>query len=232
MATANVLPPIRNNVQLPPMENAISQQYGRQDMMAPSDRLGKEEKPTGGVSAYLDYEMDQMSDLDRKSTRLNSSHVSISYAVSSHLPPHLHPCPTRRSSDPDAHPQRAAPRPEQRPAPADGERDLAAVRSTRHDGALGPTGEGGKAHWRCLRLFGLRDGPDVRLRSEEHTSELQSRFDLVCRLLPSPTAPPPVPYTTLFRSRCPPPTCCPPSGTTSSSRRWRTRSRSSTVDKT
>src|SRR5207249_5940278 len=26
-------------------------------------------------------------------------------------------------------------------------------------------------------------GPDDRWRSEEHTSELQSRFDLVCRLL-------------------------------------------------
>src|SRR5699024_8202135 len=40
-----------------------------------------------------------------------------------------------------------------------------------------------------------------RLRSEEHTSELQSRFDLVCRLLLA--APPPFtlfPYTTLFRS--------------------------------
>src|SRR5437868_4683304 len=40
-----------------------------------------------------------------------------------------------------------------------------------------------------------------RLRSEEHTSELQSRFDLVCRLL---LRPPPrstlFPYTTLFRS--------------------------------
>src|SRR5207249_3049834 len=34
--------------------------------------------------------------LDRKSTRLNSSHVSISYAVSSL---HLHSFPTRRSSD-------------------------------------------------------------------------------------------------------------------------------------
>src|SRR5699024_6588847 len=38
-----------------------------------------------------------------------------------------------------------------------------------------------------------------RPRSEEHTSELQSRFDLVCRLLTSPTSPP-FPYTTLFRS--------------------------------
>src|SRR5207249_3603751 len=35
-------------------------------------------------------------------------------------------------------------------------------------------------------------------RSEEHTSELQSRFDLVCRLPPSS---PLFPYTTLFRSR-------------------------------
>src|SRR5699024_7009322 len=34
-------------------------------------------------------------------------------------------------------------------------------------------------------------------RSEEHTSELQSRFDLVCRLQPSSTL---FPYTTLFRS--------------------------------
>src|SRR5207249_11232946 len=31
------------------------------------------------------------------------------------------------------------------------------------------------------RLLGL--GPDYVQRSEEHTSELQSRFDLVCRLL-------------------------------------------------
>src|SRR5207249_6711989 len=28
-----------------------------------------------------------------------------------------------------------------------------------------------------------RDGHDPRKRSEEHTSDLQSRFDLVCRLL-------------------------------------------------
>src|SRR5699024_12179313 len=32
------------------------------------------------------------------------------------------------------------------------------------------------APWECLAAFGS-------LRSEEHTSELQSRFDLVCRLL-------------------------------------------------
>lgn len=63
MATANVLPPLRSNVQLPPMESAIPPQYARQqDMMVPSDRSRKEEKPTGGVAAHLDYEMDQMSD--------------------------------------------------------------------------------------------------------------------------------------------------------------------------
>src|SRR5699024_376820 len=39
------------------------------------------------------------------------------------------------------------------------------------------------------------------LRSEEHTSELQSRFDLVCRLLLLRPPPSPLfPYTTLFRS--------------------------------
>src|SRR5437868_1214001 len=36
-------------------------------------------------------------------------------------------------------------------------------------------------------------------RSEEHTSELQSRFDLVCRLLRRRDSPS-FPYTTLFRS--------------------------------
>src|SRR5207249_11964027 len=34
-----------------------------------------------------------------------------------------------------------------------------------------------------LRLAALVVGGDRLLRSEEHTSELQSRFDLVCRLL-------------------------------------------------
>src|SRR5207249_10135697 len=33
------------------------------------------------------------------------------------------------------------------------------------------------------RLGGLLNESHVSLRSEEHTSELQSRFDLVCRLL-------------------------------------------------
>src|SRR3982750_236738 len=48
------------------------------------------------------------------------------------------------------------------------------------------------------RRHGIRSAP-AQLRSEEHTSELQSRSDLVCRLLlekkhaAAPAAPPPLP---------------------------------------
>src|SRR5437867_3538699 len=45
---------------------------------------------------------------------------------------------------------------------------------------------------------GAEDAHEV-VRSEEHTSELQSPYDLVCRLL-SPLLPRLFPYTTLFRS--------------------------------
>ncbi|KKA18727.1 hypothetical protein T310_7325, partial [Rasamsonia emersonii CBS 393.64] len=63
MTSAPVLPPIRSNVQLPPMDSAIPPQYRRQDMVVqPEQQPPKEEKATGGVAAYLDYEMDQMSD--------------------------------------------------------------------------------------------------------------------------------------------------------------------------
>ena len=66
LATAPVLPPIRNNFQLPPMDsNAVLPQYRRQDINAqPGQRHSQQkgEKATGGVSAHLDYEMDQMSD--------------------------------------------------------------------------------------------------------------------------------------------------------------------------
>src|SRR5216683_6110014 len=37
--------------------------------------------------------------------------------------------------------------------------------------------------WMCLRQSSARPVPRRRPRSEEHTSELQSRSDLVCRLL-------------------------------------------------
>src|SRR5207249_5701892 len=42
----------------------------------------------------------------------------------------------------------------------------------------------GIVFYRCRQLyFSRRLALDARTRSEEHTSELQSRFDLVCRLL-------------------------------------------------
>src|SRR2546429_2305613 len=34
-----------------------------------------------------------------------------------------------------------------------------------------------------LTLYGLKTGAPIEMRSEEHTSELQSRLHLVCRLL-------------------------------------------------
>src|SRR3712207_7499406 len=40
-----------------------------------------------------------------------------------------------------------------------------------------------RAEWRRRLDRPLVGGPDLRLRSEEHTSELQSRQYLVCRLL-------------------------------------------------
>src|SRR5699024_11503992 len=48
-----------------------------------------------------------------------------------------------------------------------------------------PLGSRGlSAHQMAVRTEALRDlDAAVRRRSEEHTSELQSRFDLVCRLL-------------------------------------------------
>src|SRR5699024_11536828 len=36
---------------------------------------------------------------------------------------------------------------------------------------------------RDIKLSGYDPHPAIKARSEEHTSELQSRFDLVCRLL-------------------------------------------------
>src|SRR5215204_235317 len=64
---------------------------------------------------------------------------------------------------------------------------LRRVRRIRH-----PDGQQGD---RCAAEQRLQAGPRS-LRSEEHTSELQSHSDLVCRLPISPL----FPYTTLFRS--------------------------------
>src|SRR5437773_1605173 len=53
-----------------------------------------------------------------------------------------------------------------------------------------------------VRYIAPNDDGRRAYRSEEHTSELQSHHDLVCRLLPPPTSTL-FPYTTLFRSSHP-----------------------------
>src|SRR5690349_1699704 len=124
---------------------------------------------------------------DRKSTRLNSSHVEISYAVFCLLrrppTPTLFPYTTLFRS-PGALPLQAVD-PREVPRPADG----AAQR--RHDAEGAPEQRRGLHR----RLGDPDDRPGRRLagsvqagvpRSEEHTSELQSRRDLVCRLLLAP----------------------------------------------
>src|SRR2546422_2886384 len=46
-----------------------------------------------------------------------------------------------------------------------------------------PQAGGGTARARSRSVVGRADAPDAVRRSEEHTSELQSRLHLVCRLL-------------------------------------------------
>src|SRR5437773_1497793 len=138
--------------------------------------------------------------LDRKSTRLNSSHITISYAVFCGPPCALHSFPTRRSSD------------------------LALEISYRYEFGLNldlPFSWSGNLYYSHsyeqaqYRAFMVNDNaasaalgwsvggitkPASVPRSEEHTSELQSHHDLVCRLLRSSLRSSLFPYTTLFRS--------------------------------
>lgn len=90
-AAPHVLPPIRNNVQLPPVDSAIPQ-YRRNDIMIRPEpqHPRKEEKSTGGVAAHLDYEMDQMSDFvaemaqgmyDLYITRINLADIDLARSV-------------------------------------------------------------------------------------------------------------------------------------------------------
>src|SRR5699024_2805304 len=55
------------------------------------------------------------------------------------------------------------------------------------------------SHIHALFMTVVKQVDHLFYRSEEHTSELQSRFDIVCRLLRS-TFSSLLPYTTLFRS--------------------------------
>src|SRR5207244_576318 len=142
-----------------------------------------------------------VSSRDRKSTRLNSSHQIISYAVFSTPTPPLPPFPTRRSSDLER----------QLPGPmtvTGRRRDRLIVARSGFQSSDGPLRA--EPDRELAGTFPRKDPDHVaahgivdcfQQRSEEHTSELQSPDHLVCRLLhPHPT-PPPLPYPTLFRSR-------------------------------
>src|SRR5687768_7963021 len=134
---------------------------------------------------------------DRKSTRLNSSHGYISYAVFHHLD--LHSFPTRRSSDLQIFPGHAfdnyAFLKVMQPLQLGALRILHRCGPSQLDvtARLQPSGGVITSAEHSGNGVTARD-----IRSEEHTSELQSRLHLVCRL------PPPrstlFPYTTLFRS--------------------------------
>src|SRR5437868_5366408 len=121
---------------------------------------------------------------DRKSTRLNSSHVSISYAVFCLIPPPptppLFPYTTLFRSH---HLGELHGDPQHLLIGRDGE---LASQGLAVDGWLDDRAD--------LRVLQQHPGCDFDAlllvshdcssrRSEEHTSELQSRFDLVCRLL-------------------------------------------------
>src|SRR5207247_9980590 len=94
-------------------------------------------------------------------------------------PPHrhhrdLHSFPTRRSSDLPAEPQE--PRAEQH------ERDVVRYDRRALEVFPGPEHAGGHERGHAGADVDHRTTREVE-RSEEHTSELQSRVDLVCRLL-------------------------------------------------
>src|SRR5438034_519934 len=131
---------------------------------------------------------------DRKSTRLNSSHTVISYAVfcRHHRALHSFPTTTLFRSLPRTLAERLARRAFERdrarcPITAGGTPALPPdPPSTAAFSAASPVG------W----LPPTRRWPSRPLpaRSEEHTSELQSHSDLVCRLLPPPPSSALFPY--------------------------------------
>src|SRR5437879_1064405 len=126
--------------------------------------------------------------LDRKSTRLNSSHRCISYAVFCSLlslPP-LFPYTTLFRSAlrndaffhrHDAHPGAVR---------FSGHRCRVFRRDRADSGS--PDARGRLRHWVQHGCCDSHGASPFRVRSEEHTSELQSPMYLVCRLLLSPLA--------------------------------------------
>src|SRR5207248_10806729 len=98
-------------------------------------------------------------------------------------PTALHPFPTRRSSDLQAE-ELASTCTSRRPV------SLAATRpiwpAPAHSSSKGPSGASAAraaAHAPWAMVHGRGRRTEVSNRSEEHTSELQSPYDLVCRLL-------------------------------------------------
>src|SRR5207249_8595056 len=98
-------------------------------------------------------------------------------------PPNLSPFPTRRSSDLD---REDFGRPMRRRRAQQTER-IAVIRNRSprrgREGAIRLVDEEEIGELDDALLDALQLVAAARLRSEEHTSELQSRFDLVCRLL-------------------------------------------------
>src|SRR5699024_12848328 len=98
----------------------------------------------------------------------------------SHDLPHTHSCPTRRSSD-LANQLEGAYQEDGKGLSIADVVTAGDVKTPRRvtDGIL--PGEYYPSHDAIDFYHHYKE--DIRLRSEEHTSELQSRFDLVCRLL-------------------------------------------------
>src|SRR5688500_18099659 len=134
--------------------------------------------------------MTMRSTSDRKSTRLNSSHLVISYAVFCYLRRPL----AYTLSLHDALPiflERIRGNGERR---IGGDHQDAIFAALDHQ-CFRAEGEDGPCSFDEVRLvhelshLGLIDDDEVDFRSEEHTSELQSPCNLVCRLLLSPSTP-------------------------------------------
>src|SRR5438034_48046 len=157
-------------------------------------RPGQQVGERGGNLVYafgFHFLPPSLAQADRKSTRLNSSHTVISYAVFCLLPRRplstLFPYTTLFRSLRVVPQLRVFELAVQR-------REAALLRlEVKDTSAARPTGSAGRRARRqsglCVRL--PLPAPEFSAgRSEEHTSELQSHSDLVCRLLlaPSPTA--------------------------------------------
>src|SRR5690349_4072606 len=96
----------------------------------------------------------------------------------------LHSFPTRRSSDLDLQPARDSRQAVGSPAVAKGHGDRNHARPAPRRDAIELSNKLSEEIVR-MKFLDERSHQCPRPRSEEHTSELQSRRDLVCRLLPA-----------------------------------------------